>query len=140
MTDTKAETGWSNRPAPHGDFYVAGFYWRRDKSTLAVKIIEIDQHGYIYLGHSPEHRFIIDYLTSGGYEFLGPLSPTDTEQLATLRVAAGEALEAVIRRFEKEYQELTDGQFGTVERLLRGSDRPHRINQERVRNENGPQP
>jgi hypothetical protein len=37
--------------------------------------------------------------------------PSTTEQVVRLR----EALEAVIARFQQEYRELTDGQFGTVE-------------------------
>lgn len=87
------ETGWTTEwPA------VNGIYWARWQSTVSVNtfIVEVIGKRFYMTGRSlicPNHE------TPAPYEWLGPLSPSDAEQLIELRkllVAAAIPYEALL--------------------------------------------
>lgn len=102
---------WSRGPQRNGDYYVAGFYWRRQISTHATAMIEINQYGHIWRS---EDRCVADLLSRGDYEFIGPINLSDTEELLALREEAAElrrcnATQAdSILEFQQEQKALMD--------------------------------
>lgn len=96
----KTETGWTKDWPVDAD----AFYWKRDSLGRYRDLpAHVDHDRVIGLfDHSYTPRGDIE----GDIELLGPISPSDFEQLTRLR----EASLKLIQRFEREYQE-----YGTVE-------------------------
>lgn len=99
MAKPDTETGWTKEypSLAHGSWF-----WLRHAADAKPELHQLTG------GRSWMESFGIVRDTT---EFLGPVSPDDLEQLARLR----KALPDLIGRFEREYRELTDGQYGTVE-------------------------
>lgn len=87
--------GWTKDIPRKGDWYVSGWYFQRRLSNHAQRVVEINQHGYIWHGDNPTTQFVIDLRETGDYEWLGPISPSDATQLVELRKAAQSLLDVI---------------------------------------------
>lgn len=79
------ETGWM-KEFPQ----VSGWYWMRGFRQYRTLPTEVngDKFGMMY-----GNGVLFDAVDAEGAEFLGPLSPSDAEQLVELRRVAGETLQ-----------------------------------------------
>jgi hypothetical protein len=101
-TQTRELEPWS-KESPTVD---GVYWWRADASDNDPDIHFVRGDFFYQVGFASSEA-----VANFGGEWLGPITPSTTERVIRLR----EALEAVIARFQREYRDLTDGQFGTVE-------------------------
>lgn len=84
---TSTGTGWTKDIPRNNHFYVVGWYFQRRLSNHAMQVVEINQHGNVWRIGANNIKQVSDLRATGDYEWLGPVSPSDAEQLVELRKA-----------------------------------------------------
>lgn len=122
----QTEKGWTRKfPTAYG------IYWARTPKAAKAFLMEFDRYGNWHFGS--EVSTFDDELKRSDYEWLGPISPSDTEQLIRLRDWKESAMTILA-----QYDAVADsfgGRLGSskMENLERGVEQLRKIAKEALR-------